>query len=111
MSLEPLLALHRDGATLSVKLTPNASKDAFVRVDRTADGKKELRATVTAVPEKGKANAALIKLLSKKLRIPKSSVQLIKGGQNQHKTILIEGPPDEILSQLKNKFRIMGLLA
>jgi len=105
-----LLALHKNGVTIAVKLTPSASKDAFVRVDQNADGKKELRASVTAVPEKGKANAALIKLISKKLRIPKSSLQLIKGAQSQHKTILIEGPPGEILSQLKNTFHELSLM-
>lgn len=60
-------------------------------MDHSADGNARLRVTVTAVPEKGKANKALVKLLAKKLRLPKSVIQIIAGHHARDKTLLITG--------------------
>lgn len=105
-----LLRHHKDGICFSVRLTPNASKDSLVRLDWAADGACRLRATVTTVPENGKANAALIKLLSKKLRLPKTAIRLIAGETNRNKTILIEGAPDKLYDALDAKLREQGLM-
>ena len=105
-----LFALAKDGVRLNVRLTPSASRDALERTDEDADGQRRLRASVTTVPEKGKANAALIKLIAKKLRLPKSSIRLIAGEQSRNKTILIEGDPAELMIALDTKFRALGLI-
>ncbi|WP_202981301.1 DUF167 family protein [Labrenzia sp. CE80] len=41
-----------------------------------ADGRAALKAYVYAVPEKGSANTALVKLISKTLKLPKSAISL-----------------------------------
>ncbi|NVJ99883.1 MAG: DUF167 domain-containing protein [Alphaproteobacteria bacterium] len=105
-----LLNKVEDGISVSVRLTPKAAKDNLDRVDHDEHGRPRLRATVTAVPENGKANAALIKLLSKKLRLPKTAIQLIAGDQNRNKTILFAGAPDELINALDAKLRELGLL-
>ena len=61
------------GATLAVRVTPRAARNAVIR-----DG-DSLRVTVTTVPEGGKANAAVIKLLAKALGLPKSRLELVRG--------------------------------
>ncbi|WP_262692256.1 DUF167 domain-containing protein [Kordiimonas aestuarii] len=107
--LADILTLAVDGVRLPIRLTPGASKDSLDGFMETADGLR-LKAGVTAVPEKGKANAAIAKLLAKKLRLPKTSIRLIAGEQSRNKTVLIEGVPDELLSVLDAKFRDLGLL-
>ncbi len=55
-----------------------------------AKGHRVLRVKVTAVPEAGKANAALIKLLAKTLHIAKSRMVLIRGATSRDKHLEID---------------------
>ena len=48
-----------------LRLTPKASRNAVGGVVEDAEGGKAIKAGVTAVPEKGKANAALVKMRAK----------------------------------------------
>ena len=50
-----------------------------------------LKVSVTAAPEKGKANAAVIKLLSRALRIAPSSIEVSRGHGNSKKQVLVHG--------------------
>ena len=47
---------------------------------------------INSPPVKGKANLAIIKLLSKTLNIPKSQINLIKGHTSHKKTFYIHIP-------------------
>ncbi|WP_255936492.1 DUF167 family protein [Kordiimonas sp. SCSIO 12610] len=85
------IRLTDNGCILKIHLTPNASRNALGRVDRDSGGNQRWRISVTSVPEKGRANKSLIELLSKKLRLPKSSIHLIAGEHIRQKTILIKG--------------------
>jgi len=104
-----MLSEHKNGVTLAVKLTPNASKNAFVRIEMDSTGKTILRASVTVIPEKGKANAALIKLMSQKLNLPKSMFQIIAGQLSQHKSILISGNTEALALEIPKKLEKLGL--
>jgi uncharacterized protein YggU (UPF0235/DUF167 family) len=53
-----------------VRLTPKARRTAFLGWSEDAEGRRVLKASVTAAPEKGKANAALIALLAGHWRHP-----------------------------------------
>ncbi len=53
------------------------------RQNRIFIDEKKLCVEINAPPVKGKANSAIIKLLSKTLNIPKSEINLIKG-QTSH---------------------------
>jgi uncharacterized protein (TIGR00251 family) len=70
---------------ISIKVTPNAGKNELVK---TADG---YRAYVQSPPADGKANAALIKLLSKEFAVPKSNIEILKGLTSREKVVAIEG--------------------
>jgi len=74
-----------------VRLTPKAGRDGIEGCKPTADGGTELAVKVTAVPEHGKANDALLRLLAKRLKLPVSTLQLVAGVTDRHKQILIEG--------------------
>nr|WP_219845887.1 DUF167 family protein [Emcibacter nanhaiensis] len=90
----------KSSVLLPVRLTPNASKNELGDVERDAAGQQVLKARVTVVPEKGKANKALVKLLSKELGIPASQISVASGATNRNKQIEISGDPDDLFTQI-----------
>ncbi|MEZ5999315.1 DUF167 domain-containing protein [Hyphomonas sp.] len=79
---------------LTVRVQPKASAD---RVEDWAEddaGRKFLKIRVRAVPEDGKANDAVQKLVAKWLGVPKSAVRVVTGGKTRLKGLEIEGPPE-----------------
>ena len=93
--------LGNDHILLAVRLTPNGGRDAFDGVDVSADGLAHLKARVTAVSEKGKANKALVTLLSKALKVPKSSISVVSGETSRQKILRIEGDPEDLQSRIE----------
>ena len=86
---------------LAGRLTPNGGRDAIEGVETGADGEDHLKVRVTAVPEKGKANKALIALVAKRLGVPKSSITIISGETARKKILRIEGDPEDLKSRLE----------
>lgn len=84
MALPDLSHLARSGAVIVVKATPKASSE---RIDASAE---PIRVYVTAPPDKGKANAAVTKLLAKALGLPKSRLTLIRGETARDKQFRVE---------------------
>ncbi len=72
-----------------MRAQPNASKDAVESPSEEASGQRYLKVRVRAVPEKGKANAAIEALLAKTLGLPKSAVSVEKGETHRIKTVRI----------------------
>ena len=50
-----------------------------------------LRIDVTAAPERGKANRAVVEVLSELLRAAKRSIKLVSGETSNQKRFLVEG--------------------
>jgi len=90
-----------DHLRLAVRLTPNGGRDAIDGIEADGEGEPHLKARVTSVPEKGKANKALILLISGSLGIPKSSVSLISGETARKKILRIEGDPEDLARKLE----------
>ena len=55
---------------------------------------------VSAPPEDGKANAALIALLAKRLRVAKSTVRIVSGKTARFKMIEVEGNTATVSAEL-----------
>jgi|SaaInlStandDraft_7_1057024.scaffolds.fasta_scaffold364047_2 uncharacterized protein len=89
------------GIKIDVRLTPKASANRIIGARPSADGGRVLNVTVTAVPEKGKANAALLKLLAKTWGIPKTALSILAGRKDRRKTVFIETDGAEILSRIQ----------
>tara|TARA_R110000868_G_scaffold26220_11_gene101287 strand:- start:3000 stop:3326 length:327 start_codon:yes stop_codon:yes gene_type:complete len=87
--LSPAWIEDESGLTLRIRLTPNASRDAVEGVAETADGLCHLGVRVRAVPEKGKANKALIAVLSQFLGLPKRDIEVIRGTTSRLKTVRV----------------------
>ncbi|GAB4542993.1 MAG: DUF167 domain-containing protein [Parvularculaceae bacterium] len=87
--------------TLTARAAPGAGKNSVEIIDQPrldlgdeAGGCwPELRVRVTAAPEKGKANSAIVKLVAKAFGVPKSAVRLVGGEKSRIKTIEIDMDP------------------
>lgn len=71
---------------LRLKVVPKASHDGLVGWIGDV-----LKVRVTAAPERGKANSAVIKLLAEALGITRECFQLIAGDAKEHKIVAIRG--------------------
>ena len=81
--------LQQDGEDLLLRLVlqPKASRDQFVGL--LGD---ELKIAITAPPVDGKANAHLVKFLSKQFKVAKGAITVEKGLLNRHKLVRINNP-------------------
>jgi len=86
----PLEAVE-GGLRLRLKVTPKAARCGITGVAREADGSAVLKVSVTSVAEEGKATAAVIAVLAKAWRLPKSAFVILSGATSRRKTILITG--------------------
>jgi uncharacterized protein (TIGR00251 family) len=89
------IAAHPEGATLAVRAQPNAKKNAVIGEHGGA-----LKVAVTAPPEDGRANEALVEVLRGWLGLNRSQVKLVSGPTNRNKTFLTRGLTPEALSAL-----------
>lgn len=76
--------LATPGAEIAVRVTPRAAQD---RIEAGPDG---LRIATTAVPEDGRANAAVIKLLAKAMGVAKTRLVLVRGATSRDKVFRLE---------------------
>ncbi len=76
--------------TLRVRVTPRARRNGLEGLAETPDG-PALKVAVTAPPEDGKANTAVLKTLSKALGIPRSSLDIRAGKTSRNKTVSVSG--------------------
>ena len=80
----------------AVRLTPKGGRDCVEGWTLESDGKRTLKARVSAPPEDGKANEALIRLLAKTLGIGKSKVRIVSGAASRRKMIEAECSPSAL---------------
>lgn len=73
--------------------------DAVEGVETGADGLAHLKVRVRAAPDKGAANAAVLKLLAKSLGVPKSALALVSGQTSRVKVARIAGLPSGEVSK------------
>ena len=86
-----------------VRLTPKGGADRIDGWDVDTDGRPFLKARVKAMPVEGEANAALIALLAKHLKLSKRQVEIARGGQSRLKQVEIEGLSQADLDQRMDK--------
>lgn len=85
------------GVVLSVRTQPGSSKNRII-----GEYGGRLKLAVTAAPEKGKANKAVIELLADALHTNESSLRIISGESSRDKKIMIDGLTPEDIRYLLN---------
>ena len=96
-----MLKQTEDGIIAKIKIVPNSSQNDIILED------EFIKIKVTAQPIENKANKALVEFLSKKFKIPKTAVKIIKGETSREKTILFQTADNvkqlQIISQLSKE--------
>lgn len=89
------------GVRLSLRVTPNAGRDVIEGVETRPGAGPQLRVRVRDVPDKGRANKGVLKLLAAALGVPASSLTLVSGETARDKIIDISGDPQALASALE----------
>ena len=89
-----------DGVRVALKVTPKAAVDRIVGCEDDAEGGRVLQVAVTAAPEDGKANDAVIALLAKAWKLPKRDLSIAIGAASRRKVLHVAGDPDRLLSHV-----------
>lgn len=88
---------------IRIKVIPKSSKNQIVDIieEETEFGpQKTIKVKLRAVPEKGKANKALIEFLSDSLNVSKSQISILSGASSQIKLLKIDSP--DTLNKIKS---------
>ena len=88
----------KDGLMVSLKISPNAKKNEIIKDE------SGIKIKITAQPVEGKANKALIEYLSKTFKVPKTSVEIVKGDTSKEKTVLFRTSVEDKISIISAAF-------
>ncbi|MCP5084003.1 MAG: YggU family protein [Alphaproteobacteria bacterium] len=105
-SLPPgLVRVAGSGLLLRLRVTPKSSSNAVEGLSRQADGTVSLQIRVTAQPDKGKANKAVIQTLARTLGVAKSQLAIASGATSRQKTVRIDGETQLALDALQDHLK------
>ncbi len=82
--LNPALVQTSDGVVVRVHVQPKGRREQLIGMH--AD---RLKLAVTEPPDKGKANAAVIRLLAAATNMPPSQLELLRGETSRQKDVLL----------------------
>ena len=85
---------------IHIKIVPNSSKNDIIIENGV------VKVKVTAQPIENKANKALIEVLSKKIKVPKTMIEIVKGLTSKEKTILIKINDNAKSEEIKKMFNL-----
>lgn len=85
-----------DVIIFTIKVIPGASKSMFCALDEGI-----LKLKLNSPPIDGKANRECVLLLSKALKVPKSSIKIVAGEKSKIKKIQICGDVESIKNKLE----------
>ena len=95
------------GVRVRLKVAPKAKRAQFGGLLDEPDGGplgqgRALKVSVTAAPEDGKANEAVIALLAREWGVAKSAISVVAGATDRRKLVEIRGPSQELLARLQS---------
>ncbi len=94
-----------DGVRLAVRLTPKASAERIIGLADDADGGVVLKVAVTAAPEGGKANAALLKLPPRSFCLASRDFSVVRGMTDRRKVVAVTGAPAALAARIAEGLR------
>ena len=86
-----------DGLIVKVKIVPNSSRNDIILED------EFIKVNVTAQPIENKANKALVEYLSKLFKVPKTSIEILRGDISKEKTLLFRTQDKQKLAEIANR--------
>jgi len=87
---------------VGLRVQPRARRNRVDGLVAEVDGGVALKVAVTAPPEDGKANAAVIALLADTWGLPKSAFTVVAGAADRRKIIHLQGDPARLMQALES---------
>ena len=97
----------RDGVRVVIRLSPQAKSDRLRGIAATAEGGRAIKVSVTAPAQDGRANEALLRLLSETWRLRRGDLTLAAGAGSRSKIVRVSGDPHQLFAKLSSE--IAGL--
>ena len=88
-SFEDAFRISNEGLLITLDVHPGSGRNAFP--DGYNAWRKSIGIAITAPPVDGRANTAIIDLVSKVMGISKSEIRIVSGHQSSRKVIQIAG--------------------
>lgn len=82
---------------ISVRVSPRSSRDEIIGWDAET---RRLKVRIKAAPVNNAANEALIRLISRELKVAKSRIQIVRGANSRDKIVEID-TSESVLSKLE----------
>ena len=98
-------SLAKDGLRVALRVSPGAGRNRIEGIVPDAGGKAVLKIAVTAPPEGGKANQAVVALLARAWRQPKGSFSITAGAGARRKVLHVAGDGKELMRRIADRSR------
>jgi uncharacterized protein len=93
----------RNGVRVVIRLSPRARSDRLHGIAATAEGGRAIKVSVTAPAQDGRANEALLQLLSQAWRLPRRDLSLAAGAGSRSKIVRVAGDSHQLLAKLSSE--------
>jgi uncharacterized protein YggU (UPF0235/DUF167 family) len=95
-----VFASYPGGIRLRLRVQPKSRREGPQGFVAEPDGAWALKFGINAAPEDDKANAAIMALLAKRLKVAKAAISVAAGAKDRRKLIDIRGHPGELATAL-----------
>jgi uncharacterized protein len=93
----------RGGLRVAIRLSPRAKSNRLIRVSVAPEGGHVIKASVTAPPQDGQANEALLRLLAGVWRLPRRDLSIAAGAGSRMKFVRIAGDTQQLLAKISEE--------
>lgn len=97
------ITLTRNGLWVAIWLSPRAKADRLLAVAPTARGGQAIKVSVSAPPQGGRANEALLRLLAYTWHLPRRNLSIVAGATSRNKIVNVAGDPHQLFAQLSGE--------
>lgn len=87
---------------MTIRLSPRANVDGLLAIVATPAG-RVLKASVTAPPDAGRANEALLRLLARTWHLPHRNLAIIAGCTSRDKVVRVGGDPRQLIDKITSE--------
>ena len=101
--LDGPITLTRDGLYVAIRLSPRANADRLLAVAATAEGGQAIKVSVSAPPQGGRANEALLRLLAYTWHLPRRNLSIVAGATSRNKIVNVAGDPHRLFARLSGE--------
>ena len=95
------LSANADGARVALKVCAPARHQGVLGVELDAGGQSRLAVAVSAPPEGGRANAAVVRVLTGRWRLAQSAIAVVSGARARRKVVHVRGSPAALVAKLE----------